>query len=118
MRLQRRNDVVDGRRNLELLVGCVSACDTGRTDSIHLSPKRVNDYTNSLVAGDRVVRVADIELDRHGDLAFIAGEIPSVEGNICGFHGWCLVVGFVVGFAVGFCVGFSGCFAMGKLRHD
>lgn len=78
----------------------VSACFMGKTDSIHLAPQRVNDYTNCLVAGDCVVGVADIKLDCHSHLAFVAREVPTVEGNVRGFHGWCSVdVGFVVGFA-------------------
>ena len=58
-----------------------------KTDSIHLTPQSIDDHADSLIAGDGVVRVPDIKLDRHSDLAFVAGEVPAVEGNICGFHG-------------------------------
>lgn len=92
----------------------ISACDVGRADSIHLAPERIDDYADRLVARDCVVGVSDVELDCHGDLAFVAGEVPPVEGNICGFHGWCLGVGFGVGLAVGF----SGRFAVGRSRHS
>lgn len=60
----------------------------GKTNSIHLAPKRVDDYTNSLIARDCVAGVANIKLDCHSDLALVTREIPAVEGNICGFHGW------------------------------
>ena len=58
-----------------------------KTDSIHLAPQSIDDDADSLITGDGVVRVPDIKLDRHSDLAFVAGEVPTVEGNICGFHG-------------------------------
>ena len=64
----------------------VSAGVSGETDSIHLAPERVDDHTNSLVARNCVVGVANVKLDCHGDLALIAGEVPAVERNICGFH--------------------------------
>ena len=73
----------------------------GWTDSIHLAPERVDDHADGFVAGGRVVGVADIELDRHGDLALIAREVPAVEGNMSGFHGWRSVVGLGGRFAVG-----------------
>lgn len=101
VRLQLRKDVVDGRRNLVLLVGLLVQCITGKTNSIHLAPERIDDYTDSLVAGNRVVRVADVEFDCHGDLALIAREIPAVEGNMCGLHRWCFIVGHAVCFVVG-----------------
>ena len=91
-------------------VGIISRCVVGRTDSIHLAPERVDDHANRLVAGRGVVGVADIKLDCHGDLAFVAGEVPAVEANICGFHGCHVAVGFVVGFA--------RCFAVARFRHD
>lgn len=77
----------------------------GGTDSIHLAPERVDDDANGLVGGSCVVGVADVELDRHGDLALVAREVPAIEGNTGGLHG-CL-----------FAVGFANRFAVGKLRH-
>lgn len=59
----------------------------GKTDSIHLAPKSVDDYADSLIARNCVAGVANVKLDCHGDLAFVAGEVPAVEGNIRGFHG-------------------------------
>ena len=106
VRLQRRNDVVDGSGNLVLLVWSVSVCGyRGGTDSIHLAPERVDDDANGLVGGSCVVGVADVELDRHGDLALVAREVPAIEGHTGGLHG-CL-----------FAVGFANRFAVGKLRH-
>ena len=87
---------------------------TGKTDSIHLTPQRIDDSTNSIIAGDRVVRVADVKLDCHSDLTLVAGEAPPVEGDIGGFHGWC----FVVGFTVGFSVGSARRFVVGMFWHD
>ena len=55
---------------------------TGTTDSIHLAPQRIDDSTDSIIAGDCVVGVADVKLDRHGDLTLVAGEAPAVEGDI------------------------------------
>ena len=60
----------------------VSVCVTGRTDSSHLAPERVDDYANGLIAGSGIVGIADVELDCHGDLAFVAREVPAVEGNV------------------------------------
>ena len=91
----------------------VSACVTGTTDSIHLSPESVDDDTNSLIAGSRVVGVADIEFDRYGDLTLVTREIPAIEGDVCGFHGCCLVIRRSVGFAVGF----AARFIVGKFWH-
>lgn len=88
----------------------VSLCVVGRTDSIHLAPERVDDHANSLVAGRGIVGVADIKLDCHGDLAFVAREVPAIEVNICGFHECHVAVSFVVGFA--------HCFAVARFRHD
>ena len=65
----------------------VSACVLGKTDSIHLAAERVDDHTDSLIARDCVIGVADIKLDCHGDLAFVAREIPAIEGDIRRFHG-------------------------------
>ena len=87
----------------------VSLSATGRTNSIHLAPQRIDDDAYSLVAGSCVVGVADVELDCHGDLAFVAGEVPTIEGNICRLHRCVSGVAFLVGF---------GCrFVVGGLRH-
>ena len=59
----------------------------GETDSIHLAPERVDDDANRLIAGGYVVRIADVQLDCHGNLAFIAGKAPAVEEDMCGLHG-------------------------------
>lgn len=91
----------------------VSVCAIGRTNSIHLAPERIDDDAYSLVAGSCVIGVADVELDCHGDLAFVAREVPAVEGNICGLHGCGAGVFFLVDFAVDFAVGFAVCFAVG-----
>ena len=87
---------------------------TGKTDSIHLSPQRIDDNTDGIIAGDCVVRVANVKLDRHGDLTLVAREAPAVEGDICGFHGWW----FAVGFTVGFPVGSARRFVVGLFWHD
>ena len=90
-----------------------------KTDSIHLAPEGVDDYADGLIAWNGVVGVADVKLNCHGDLAFVAREVPAVEGNIRGLHGWCFVVGcfvvgcFVVGCLVGFAVGFATRFVVG-----
>ena len=88
----------------------VSACVTeGETDSIHLAPERVNDDTNSLIARSCTVRIEDVQLDCHGNLAFITGKAPAIEGNMRGLHGQRLFfVGLVIGFAVGLTVGLVG----------
>lgn len=59
-----------------------------KTDSIHLAPEGVDDYAEGLIAWNGVVGVADVKLNCHGDLAFVAREVPAVEGNIRGLHGW------------------------------
>lgn len=92
----------------------VSVCAAGRTDSIHLAPERINDYADSFVAGDCVVGIADVKLDCHGDLAFVAGEVPAVEGNMCRLHGCRLAVGFTTDCTVGF----ARPFAVEMFRHD
>ena len=85
----------------------VSACVIeGETDSIHLTPERVDDDANSLVAGGYVIRIADVQLDCHCNLTFITGKAPAVEGDMCGLHGqWCFIVGLAIGFAVVWTVG-------------
>ena len=85
-----------------------------KTDSIHLAPEGVDDYADGLIAWNGVVGVADVKLNCHGDLAFVAREVPAVEGNIRGLHGWCFVVGCLVGFAVGFATRF----VVGMFWHD
>lgn len=91
------------------------------TDSIHLAPESIDDDANGLIARDFVVGVADVKLDCHGDLAFVAREGPAVEGHVRGLHGGCrFVVGLAVRFVVvvGFAVGFAGGFAVRRFRHD
>ena len=61
--------------------------NAGGTDSIHLAAEGVDDYAHGLVARGFVEGVADVEFDRHGDLAFVAGEGVVVEGDVGGFHG-------------------------------
>ena len=84
------------------------------TDSIHLTPESIDNHTNGLIAWNGIVGVADIELDCHSDLAFVAREVPAVEGNICGFHGGCSAVVSAVAFAVAF----AARFVVGTFWHD
>lgn len=93
----------------------------GGTDSIHLAAQRVDDDAHGLVARGRVERVAGVELERHGDLAFVAGEGVVVEGDVGGFHGGGWGVGFVVVLVVLLAVGLLLVvgFAVGSLfKHD